>query len=143
VQVEYRTKLHENDWGVLATLYAEAGMGEKSEERLNRVFSNSQFQSFLYIEDKLVGVARAFSDGGDCAVVCDVSISPVYQGKGLGRSLMKHLMSLIPPHERIMLFCTAGLETYYEEFGFGKMTTGMCIFKNQANAIKTGYIVPA
>ena len=54
-------------------------------------------------------------------------------------------MSQIPPHERVMLFCTPGLEQYYEEFefGFGKMTTGMCMFKDQKDAISSGYIVSA
>jgi len=143
MDVEFKNKLSNNNWSELSALYLDAGLGKKSEERLIRVFGNSEYQSFLYIEGQLVGAARAFTDGGDCAVVCDVSVLSIYQSKGLGRKIITHLMSQIPSHERVMLFCTPGLEEYYEEFGFGKMTTGMCMFKNQKDAISSGYIVSA
>ncbi len=140
MDIKFNNKLENNNWSELSALYLDAGMGLKTEERLARVFGNSEFQSFLYIKDQLIGAARAFTDGGDCAVVCDVSILKAYQSQGLGKKITSHLMSQIPPHERIMLFCTPGLEPYYEEFGFGKMTTGMCMFKNQQDAISAGYI---
>ncbi len=143
MDIEFKSRLLDNNWPKLSALYLDAGMGYKSEERLARVFGNSEFQSFLYIEGQLVGAARAFTDGGDCAVLCDVSVLKVYQSNGLGRKIITHLMSKIPSHERIMLFCTPGLEKYYEEFGFGKMTTGMCMFKDQEDAISSGYIVSA
>ncbi len=143
MDIEFKNRLPNNNWSELSALYLNAGMGHKTEERLARVFDNSQFQSFLIIDGQLAGVARAFTDGGDCAVVCDVCVLKVYQSKGLGRKIITHLMSQIPPHERIMLFCTPGLEKYYEKFGFGKMTTGMCMFKDQKDAISAGYIVSA
>ena len=143
MNIEYITKLINNDWSELSALYKDAGLGHKTVERLECVFGNSEYQTFLYIEGQLVGAARAFTDGGDCAIVCDVSILKVYQSRGLGKKLVRHLMSQIPPHERVMLFCTPGLEQYYEEFGFGKMTTGMCMFKDQKDAISSGYIVSA
>lgn len=143
MEIEFKNNLPNESWSELSALYLDAGLGFKSEERLARVFGNSEFQSFLYIEGQLVGAARAFTDGGDCAVVCDVSILKAYQSKGLGKKIITHLMSQIPPHERVMLFCTPGLEKYYEEFGFGKMTTGMCMFKDQKDAILSGYIVSA
>lgn len=143
MDLEFKNKLSCDNWSALSALYLDAGMGHKTEERLARVFSNSEFQSFLYIDDQLVGAARAFTDGGDCAVICDVCILKAYQSNGLGRKIITHLMSQIPPHERVMLFCTPGLEKYYEKFGFGKMTTGMCMFKDQKSAISSGYIVSA
>ncbi len=110
MELEFKNRLSNNNWSELAALYLDAGMGHKAESRLSRVFGNSEYQSFLYIEGQLIGAARAFTDGGDCAMVCDVSILKAYQSKGLG---------------------------------FGKMTTGMCMFKDHAGAISAGYIVPS
>ena len=122
--------------------YIEAGFQGKTVPRLQKVFGRSDYQSYAYSGDRLVGVARAFSDGGDCAVICDVGVIEEYQGKGIGRAIIAHLLGQIPPHERLMLFATKGLEKFYQSYGFGLMTTGMCRFNDQAAALESGLIQP-
>ncbi|MEM7406971.1 MAG: GNAT family N-acetyltransferase [Pseudomonadota bacterium] len=141
MQIHYEAGLRDDAWAELSRLYDRAGFVGKTESRLKRVFGHSQYQSYAYDGDTLVAVGRAFSDGGDCAVVCDVAVTPNLQGKGIGKGLVKHLLDQIPPHERIMLFATLGIESLYEQFGFGVMTTGMCRFKDQLQAIRSGLIV--
>lgn len=127
------------DWEKLSELYRSVDW-QKPATELELVFRNSQHSVVAKRANQYVGVARAFSDGLECAVVCDVVICPEEQGTGLGRRVMKRLLEDLGPYRRVMLFCTIGTEPFYESLGFGKMTTGMCIFQNQQKAIADGYI---
>ena len=128
------------NWEDLSKMYLNSEMGEKSPEKLRMVFENSQHCYYAFDGDRLIGAARAFSDGNDCVVVCDVGVLTELQGKGVGKLLMNEMMKDIAKYERKMLFATVGKEGFYEKFGFGMMTTGMCIFKDQNVAIENGYI---
>ncbi len=138
--IRYVKTLPDQDWEALSGLYERTGFSKKSIARLKNVFGNSQYQVFAYQNNVLIGAARAFTDGGDCAVICDVSVSEELQGKGIGKEMTARLLEMIGPHERVMLFSTLGKEGFYKQFGFGLMTTGMCLFKNQKGAIEVGYI---
>lgn len=128
------------DWVALSAVYARAPLGYKEPERLRTVFSNSQYRCLLYVQDKLAGAARAFSDGMDCAIICDVAIVPEYQGRGLGNALVQHLVRHTRGHKRVLLFCSPGKESFYEQHGFRRMTTAMAIFDDEAQARAQGLI---
>ena len=68
------------DWEELSALYREAPLGEKKPLHLQKVFSNSMFQCFVYENKKLVAVGRALADGADCSYICDVAVATGRQG---------------------------------------------------------------
>eukprot|EP00238_Polyblepharides_amylifera_P003367 CAMPEP_0196596048 /NCGR_PEP_ID=MMETSP1081-20130531/83836_1 /TAXON_ID=36882 /ORGANISM="Pyramimonas amylifera, Strain CCMP720" /LENGTH=76 /DNA_ID=CAMNT_0041920873 /DNA_START=502 /DNA_END=729 /DNA_ORIENTATION=+ len=41
---------------------------------------------------QVVGCARAMSDGAFVAVICDVAVHPDFQGRGVGRQLIRNLL---------------------------------------------------
>jgi ribosomal protein S18 acetylase RimI-like enzyme len=69
--------------------------------------------------DRLIGFARATSDGIYRATIWDVVIHPDYQGAGLGRKLVETV--LMHPHvnqvERVYLM-TTHQQQFYERIGF-------------------------
>jgi ribosomal protein S18 acetylase RimI-like enzyme len=69
--------------------------------------------------DRLIGFARATSDGIYRATIWDVVIHPDYRGEGLGGKLLHTLLA--HPHlnrvERIYLM-TTHQQTFYERMGF-------------------------
>ena len=138
--IHYANVLQEGDWESLSLLYENTGFSKKPVKRLKKVFGNSQFQVFAFNQKELIGAARAFTDGGDCAVVWDVAVAEGMQGKGIGAEMTSRLLKMMGPHERVMLFSTLGKESFYKQFGFGLMTTGMCLFKDQKGAIDAGYV---
>ncbi|MCG8328911.1 MAG: GNAT family N-acetyltransferase [Chitinophagales bacterium] len=142
MKVEYKNDCKGISWDALSSLYQASNFGFKSQERLKKVFGNSQYVSFAYHDDELIGASRAFSDGVDCAVICDMAVLPAFQRKGIGSLLLKNLLNSIGnQYHRIMLYATLGKESFYKQHGFHLMTSAMCIFKNQEKAIEHGYVL--
>ncbi len=128
------------DWGELSELYRKAPLGEKSPEDLETVFSNSRFKCFVYAGEGLIGVGRALADGLDCSYIADVAVHPEFQGRGLGKAIIRKLVALSKGHKKIILYANPGTEGFYQAIGFHRMNTAMAIWQNQEQAIQAGLI---
>lgn len=69
--------------------------------------------------DRMIGFARATSDGIYRATIWDVVIHPDYQGAGLGRKLVQTVLShpKINQVERVYLM-TTHQQSFYQRIGF-------------------------
>jgi ribosomal protein S18 acetylase RimI-like enzyme len=86
-------------------------------------------------EDKLIGFARANSDGIYRAAIWDVAIDPDYQRLGLGRKLVETVLAhpYMQRVERIYLFTTHH-QHFYERLGFvTNSSTAMVLTNSQAS----------
>lgn len=128
------------DWMELSALYKAAPLGDKSPEALKEVFANSRYVCFVYDETVLAGVGRVLADGADCAYLCDVAVLPSYQGEGLGKAIVKKLVSFSQGHKKIILYANPGKEVFYHALGFRPMLTAMAIFEDQQQAVASGLI---
>lgn len=128
------------DFEVLSYIYAIAPLGVKTAQRLKTTFSNSMFKCFIFEEGVLIGAGRALADGEDCSYICDVVVHPQFQGKGLGKKIVTHLMEQSRGHNKIILYANPGKEGFYEKLGFKKMTTAMAVFEYEEEALKRGLI---
>lgn len=83
-------------------------------------------------DNRLIGFARATSDGIYRATIWDVAVHPDYQGLGLGRKLVETL--LMHPHvnraERVYLM-TTNQQKFYERIGFQENQTTTMVLFNQ------------
>lgn len=83
--------------------------------------------------DRLMGFARATSDGIYRATIWDVAVHPDYQGAGLGRKLVETV--LMHPHvnrvERVYLM-TTNQQKFYERIGFEENKTTTLVLFNQS-----------
>ena len=124
------------NWDELSHLYQIAPLGNKKPNDLKTVFSNSMYKCFVYFDEILIGVGRALADGMDCSYICDVAMHPEYQGRGIGKDIVKKLIEFSQGHSKIILYANPGKEGFYAKLGFTKMKTAMAIFKNQEQAIE-------
>ena len=131
------------DWEELSALYRAAPLGEKNPLHLQKVFSNSMFQCFVYENKKLVAAGRALADGADCSYICDIAVLPSHQGTGLGKQVVSHLVGMSRDHKKIILYAVPGKEPFYRKFGFLRMKTAMAIFENQQQQVERGYLSEA
>ena len=139
-QLEWKYDQEDTDWEELANLYKIAPLGSKKAGGLRKAFGNSMFKCFVYDNAQLIGVGRALADGVDCSYICDVAVHPQYQGTGIGKSIVKKLMSLSEGHKKIILYANPGKEGFYKKLGFKRMTTAMAIFEDQSSAFEHGLV---
>lgn len=106
---------------------------DRSEADLAVALANSRPVVTAWDGDRLIGFARATSDGIYRAAIWDVAIHPAYQGAGLGRKLVHTVLShpMLAQVERVYL-TTTNQQKFYERIGFEQNTsTTMVLFNSQ------------
>jgi ribosomal protein S18 acetylase RimI-like enzyme len=68
--------------------------------------------------ERVVGFARALSDGEHRAYVEDVVIDPDYRGRGIGEEIVARLLAEIGDVHIVSLFCEPGRVNFYGRNGF-------------------------
>ena len=68
--------------------------------------------------DKLVGFARAISDGTYRSLIEDIIVDADYRGRGIGAKIIRMLADRLSNVKHIYLFTGKHMEPYYNRFGF-------------------------
>nr|WP_324603551.1 GNAT family N-acetyltransferase [Pseudanabaena biceps] len=105
---------------------------ERTQAGLAIALANSKPVVTVWDGDRLIGHARATSDGIYRATIFDVVIHPDYRGSGLGRKLVQTVLA--HPHicnvERVYLM-TTNQQKFYEQIGFQQnSSTTLVLFNN-------------
>ncbi len=132
-------KNHNINWEEAVDVIAKAPLGNREPEKIMRAFKSSFAVTYVFDDEKLIGLARAISDGEYQSAIYDVVLLPQYQGKGIGRKLMDSLLEQLPT-KNIILFAVPGKEDFYSKLKFKKMLTGMAIFSDSLGDPEKGYL---
>jgi GNAT superfamily N-acetyltransferase len=91
-----------------------------SEDVLKMAIDNSWYWVSVFDKEKLIGVGRLVSDGALYAFVCDMIVLPEYQGKGIGKAILKMLKDKCMESriQRVWLFAAQGRAGFYIKNGF-------------------------
>ncbi|MEL6222751.1 MAG: GNAT family N-acetyltransferase [Cyanobacteria bacterium J06627_8] len=122
------------DYDQLLNLFHVAAFwaSDRSLEDIKTAVVNSRPVVTLWDGDRLIGFARATSDGVFRATIWDVVVHPTYQGLGLGRKLVQTV--LMHPHvnraERVYLM-TTNQQEFYKRIGFQENSTTTMVLFNQ------------
>jgi N-acetylglutamate synthase-like GNAT family acetyltransferase len=106
---------------------------ERSVEDLAIAIANSEPVISVWDHKRLIGFARATSDGIYRATIWDVVIHPQYQGNGLGTKLVETVLShpRMQKVERVYLMTTHQQE-FYKKIGFQINHTTTMVLYNQS-----------
>jgi len=115
------------DWVLVAETLKRVGMAHREPEVHRRAFEASHTTVFVYEAGQLVGFGRALSDGAYQAAVYDVAVLPEFQGRGLGKLIMKNILERVAGCN-VILYASPGKESFYRKLGFRLMKTGMALF---------------
>jgi ribosomal protein S18 acetylase RimI-like enzyme len=110
---------------------------ERNIDDLQIAIANSNPVVTVWDRQRLIGFARATSDGIYRAAIWDVIIDPDYQGVGLGRKLVETVLShpLVSKVERVYL-TTTHQQSFYERIGFKQNeTTTMVLYNSESEEI--------
>ncbi|MBL1203222.1 MAG: GNAT family N-acetyltransferase [Nostoc sp. GBBB01] len=106
----------------------------RSIEDLSIAITNSEPVISVWDNQRLIGFARATSDGIYRATIWDVVIHPDYRNSGLGSNLVETVLSHPRMRwvERVYLMTTHQQE-FYKKIGFQPNTTTTMVLHNLAN----------
>lgn len=119
--INYTNKISVEDYSFLRK---SVGWSEIEKSQAGIGISNSAFVIAAASGGKTVGMARVVSDGGYVALICDVIVMPDFQGKGIGKTMMRKVMDYIAGSIKegqsvmVNLMAVKGRETFYNQFGF-------------------------
>lgn len=105
---------------------------ERTIEDWKVAIANSEPVISLWDSERLIGFARATSDGIYRGTIWDVVIHPDYQGAGLGSKLVETVLShpRMNRVERVYLM-TTHQQRFYERIGFQTNSTTTMVLFNQ------------
>jgi ribosomal protein S18 acetylase RimI-like enzyme len=105
---------------------------ERNLEDLEIAIANSEPVISVWDREKLIGFARATSDGIYRATIWDVAIHPDYRSQGLGSKLVETVLShpQMCRVERVYLM-TTHQQKFYERIGFQANSTTTMVLYNQ------------
>lgn len=122
--VTYETELGRIDWAQMkATLTADDFDNGRTPEQLRVSFENSYAAVVAHDGERIIGTARALSDGVCNAYLLDVWTLSAYRRRGVARRMLETLEARLKG-QHVYLF-TNDLAEFYKRLGFKEQPTGM------------------
>jgi ribosomal protein S18 acetylase RimI-like enzyme len=114
--IDYR-ETHEVDLDQLLALMRTGGFRGDDRARLVQQVAGARYVVSAWDGPRLVGFARAISDGVSNAYVSTVAVLPGYQGRGIGRELIARLLAG-KDGISFVLRARPEVQAFYEKCGF-------------------------
>jgi len=127
MSIVYKTTKDNVNWEEVAEVIRNAGLSSAPTEIHKKSFENSQVVVFVYDDEKIVGVARALSDGVSQGAIYNVALDDKYQGQGIGRAMIEKLIEQMPG-QNVILYTHPQTVSMYEKFGFKRAKSAMEYF---------------
>lgn len=105
-------------------LRSEVGFSKTPLEQTEKSLKNGLFSVVAECDGKRVGMGRLVGDGIMYWYIQDVAVLPEYQGKGIGKAIVKRLMQYVEENSipgtytTIGLMAAKGKDKFYEKLGF-------------------------
>lgn len=115
--------LDQIDWKQILALFQKINWKHRLAEEIELAFKNSTTTLFVYDQNEIIAFGRVIGDGRYYAMLADVVVDPDYQGKGLGKYLVKTLNSELINYHFVTLSAAPGADEFYKGMGWKKQTT--------------------
>ena len=133
------------DYARLNGILTRAFGGRERDEQVTReTFRKSRYVEYVYDGEKLIGCARAESDGVFQALVLNVAVDPAYQGLRLGWEVVKRLAEQMKG-QHIFLNTHPGGVGFYNRKGFRRNKTALVrpAHPDMPEEVARGFVLPA
>jgi len=111
-------------------VYHSVGWTKHTTEIIKQIFESSNVIGIVTIDDRVVGIGRAISDGVFNAAIYDVVVHKDFQKQGLAKMIMEYLLEKLNNVSCVHLISTTGNEEFYRKLGLNKTKTGMARYLN-------------
>lgn len=111
--------------------YQSVGWLKHDKDKIRKIFENSTHVVFAIYDNKVIGFARALSDGVFNAAIYDVVVNKDFQNNQIGMHMLEHILKEIESLSCIHLISTIDNLEFYQKAGFKKLKTGMVIYQDK------------
>jgi len=91
--------------------------------RLARMYDHANLVFSAWDDDRLVGVARSFSDFAWVTYLADLAVDHEYQGRGVGRELVRRTLERAPGTDCVLRSSAVAMD-FYPRLGFRRVENG-------------------
>ncbi|OON86568.1 hypothetical protein BXO88_07370 [Oribacterium sp. C9] len=145
MNITYKITKDNINWEEVAGVLKRSSLSDHSPKEQQIAFENSYAVVFVYDDDRIVGVARALSDGLFQAAIYNVALDEEYQGHGIGREMINRLIAQLKG-QNIILYTHPRTVLMYEKFGFRRAKTALELFQAGSEQLEwledTGFFLP-
>lgn len=120
----------ETDAKAILALYRQAGWWstedkESDLEIITKIVANSFCFVIATLDDQIIGMGRALSDGISDAYIQDVTVQKEFRGQGIGKAIIRTLVNFLKEHKLqwVGLISEPGYEGFYQGLGFKEMVS--------------------
>ncbi len=117
MKLELKQDIENVDWEAVAAVYADT-LGREDPAQLERTWSRSYATVLAYADERLVGAARAISDGEREALIVGVAVLPPYQRQGIGTAMMRALIEKVKGTAILLTSEEDENVPFYRQLGF-------------------------
>jgi len=117
VDLTLKRDIENVDWQALSDVYA-ATLGHDDPLQLERTWARSYATVLAHVDGRLVGAARAISDGEREALIVGVAVLPEFQRRGIGSAMMRALIDDLKQTAIILTSSEDENVPFYRNLGF-------------------------
>lgn len=114
-------------------LYKKTSLGERrpvdSPKSFEMMLKHANLIITAWDEDRLVGIARSFTDYVHVVYLSDLAVDEIYQKQGIGKRLIRETHERVGPACKIVLLAAPKATEYYGPVGFEKHPSAWTLSK--------------
>ena len=117
--ISYRTG-NDIDLDEMIELYVDSTLGERrpvgERERMGRMLEEANLVITAWDDTLMVGISRSVTDWVYCTYLSDLAVRADYQGKGIGKELVRRTRASTP-EAMVILLAAPNAVDYYPKIG--------------------------
>jgi GNAT superfamily N-acetyltransferase len=117
--ISYRTG-NDIDLDEMIELYVDSTLGERrpvgERERMGRMLEEANLVITAWDDTLMVGISRSVTDWVYCTYLSDLAVRADYQGKGIGKELVRRTRAATP-EAMVILLAAPNAVDYYPKIG--------------------------
>ncbi|MCE7785588.1 GNAT family N-acetyltransferase [Staphylococcus xylosus] len=131
VDIDYEYELDIKDVDELIQIYHDNDWAGHDQEKVITIFNTATHVIIAKYQGKVIGFARAMSDGVFNAAIYDVMVDVAHQNQGIGQEIIRNILVYLGELSCVHLVATTGYEGFYRQLGFKNLKTGMAVYTNE------------
>jgi predicted N-acetyltransferase YhbS len=121
MSIEYRVNATVTAQEV-ADVFVRSGINRPTDDlqRIQQMLDHANLTITAWEGKKLIGIARSLTDFCFCCYLSDLAVDREYQGRGIGKELIKQTQEQLSDHVSLILLAAPTAMSYYPHVGFDK-----------------------